>query len=72
MKFQMTMIITSFVISVILSFIIIPILKKVKVGQIEREDGPESHLKKQGTPTMGGIIFMIAIIIQQEFMVFYI
>lgn len=63
MKFQMTMIITSFVVSVILSFIIIPILKKVKVGQIEREDGPESHLKKQGTPTMGGIIFMIAIII---------
>ena len=63
MKFQMTMIITSFVISVILSFIIIPILKKVKVGQIEREDGPQSHLKKQGTPTMGGIIFMIAIII---------
>ena len=63
MKFQMTMIITSFVISVILSFIIIPILKKVKAGQIEREDGPQSHLKKQGTPTMGGIIFMIAIII---------
>ena len=63
MKFQMTMIITSFIISVILSFVIIPILKKVKVGQIEREDGPQSHLKKQGTPTMGGIIFMIAIII---------
>ena len=63
MKFQMTMIITAFVVSVILSFIIIPILKKVKVGQIEREDGPESHLKKQGTPTMGGIIFMIAIIL---------
>ena len=57
------MIITSFIISVILSFVIIPILKKVKVGQIEREDGPQSHLKKQGTPTMGGIIFMIAIII---------
>ena len=63
MKFQATMIIVSFVISVILSFIIIPVLKKVKVGQIEREDGPESHLKKQGTPTMGGIIFMIAIIL---------
>ena len=62
MKFQGAMIVVSFVISVILSFIIIPILKKVKVGQIEREDGPESHLKKQGTPTMGGIIFMIAII----------
>ena len=63
MKFQGAMIVVSFVISVILSFIIIPILRKVKVGQIEREDGPESHLKKQGTPTMGGIIFMIAIIL---------
>ena len=62
MKFQATMIIVSFVISVILSFIIIPVLKKVKVGQIEREDGPESHLKKQGTPTMGGVIFIIGII----------
>lgn len=63
MKFQMTMIAVSFVVTVVLSFIIIPILRKVKVGQIEREDGPESHLKKQGTPTMGGIIFMIAIIL---------
>ena len=63
MKFQMTMIVISFITAVILAFIIIPILKRIKVGQIEREDGPQSHLKKQGTPTMGGIIFMIAIII---------
>ena len=63
MNFQMTMIIASFAVTVILAFIIIPILKKIKIGQIEREDGPESHLKKQGTPTMGGIIFMIAIIL---------
>lgn len=40
-----------------------PILRKLKVGQIERSDGPESHLKKQGTPTMGGIIIMLGIII---------
>lgn len=39
---------------------IIPILRKMKVGQIERDDGPASHLKKQGTPTMGGIIIIIA------------
>ena len=39
-----------------------PILRKLKVGQIERQDGPESHLKKQGTPTMGGIIIMLGII----------
>ena len=63
MNFQMTILAISFVISIILALIIIPILKKIKVGQIERDDGPESHLIKQGTPTMGGIIFMIAIII---------
>ena len=38
-------------------------LKKLKVGQIERDDGPKSHLKKQGTPTMGGIIIIVAMII---------
>ena len=59
----MTMLIISFVVTIIISLIVIPILKKIKVGQIEREDGPQSHLKKQGTPTMGGIIFMISIII---------
>ena len=63
MNFQMTMILISFVVTVILAFIIIPVLRKIKIGQIEREDGPESHLKKQGTPTMGGIIFMISIIL---------
>ena len=63
MDFQTKILIITFAISVVLALIIIPILKKLKVGQIEREDGPESHLKKQGTPTMGGIIIIIAIII---------
>lgn len=63
MNFQTTILLISFAVTVILALIIIPILKKVKVGQIEREDGPQSHLKKQGTPTMGGIIFMLSIII---------
>ena len=63
MKLQMIMMAVSFIVTVILAMIIIPILKKIKIGQIEREDGPQSHLKKQGTPTMGGIIFMISIII---------
>ena len=63
MNFQTSILIISFIITIILAFIIIPILKKIKVGQIERDDGPKSHLKKQGTPTMGGIIFMIGIII---------
>ena len=51
--------IIAFIVSIIMGFIIIPILKKRKVGQIERDDGPQSHLKKQGTPTMGGIIIII-------------
>lgn len=63
MKLQMTMMVISFVVTILISLIVIPILKKIKVGQIERDDGPKTHLKKQGTPTMGGIIFMISIII---------
>ena len=63
MIFQITMLLISFTLTVLLAQIIIPILKKIKIGQIERTDGPESHLKKQGTPTMGGIIFIIAIFI---------
>lgn len=63
MDFQIKILLASFILTIILALIVIPILKKLKVGQIEREDGPESHLKKQGTPTMGGIIMMIAIII---------
>lgn len=40
-----------------------PILRKLKFGQTVRDDGPQSHLQKNGTPTMGGIIFIIAIVI---------
>ena len=63
MIFEAKVLITSFVTSIILGLIIIPILKKLKVGQIERDDGPQSHLKKQGTPTMGGIIIIITMIL---------
>ena len=61
MDFQIKALIIAFVITVFLAIIIIPILKKLKVGQIERDDGPESQLKKQGTPTMGGVIMIIAV-----------
>lgn len=57
----------SFLITIVLSVIIIPILRKLKVGQIERTDGPTSHLQKQGTPTMGGIIIAITLIIMGVF-----
>ena len=59
MIFEAKVLIIAFIVSIIMGFIIIPILKKRKVGQIERDDGPQSHLKKQGTPTMGGIIIII-------------
>lgn len=41
-----------------LGYIVIPILQKIKASQIIQEDGPKSHLKKAGTPTMGGIFFI--------------
>ena len=63
MIFEAKVLIIAFIISIIMGFIIIPILKKRKVGQIERDDGPQSHLKKQGTPTMGGIIIIMTMIL---------
>ena len=63
MRVETSMLIITFITAIILGFVIIPILRKLKVGQIERDDGPQSHLKKQGTPTMGGIIMIIAMIV---------
>ena len=63
MHINMILSIGSFILTIVIALIIIPILKKIKIGQIERTEGPESHLKKQGTPTMGGIIFIFVIII---------
>lgn len=63
MKIETSMLMIAFITAIILGFIIIPILRKLKVGQIERDDGPQSHLKKQGTPTMGGIIMIITMIL---------
>lgn len=51
----------AFAISMILGPFVIPFLRKLKFGQTEREEGVQSHLKKAGTPTMGGIIFLVAI-----------
>jgi phospho-N-acetylmuramoyl-pentapeptide-transferase len=63
MEIQTQVVLSSFVIGIIASLIVLPILRRLKVGQIERDDGPQSHLKKQGTPTMGGIIMAITILI---------
>ena len=51
----------AFAISVVLCPIIIPFLKKMKFGQYVRDDGPKAHLKKAGTPTMGGLIILACI-----------
>ncbi len=59
----------AFVISVILGPIIIPYLRKLKMGQTERTEGVQSHLKKAGTPTMGGIIFLLSTVITSIFFV---
>ncbi|EET60064.1 phospho-N-acetylmuramoyl-pentapeptide-transferase [Marvinbryantia formatexigens DSM 14469] len=53
----------SFAISVILSPFVIPFLRKLKVGNTERTDGVQSHLKKSGTPTMGGLIILISVLV---------
>jgi len=53
----------AFVISVALSPFVIPFLRTLKIGQTEREDGVQSHLKKAGTPTMGGLIILISVLI---------
>ena len=42
---------------------VIPYLRKLKVGQTVRDDGPESHLKKNGTPTMGGIMIVAGMLL---------
>ena len=60
-------ILISFFISVVLSPFVIPFLKKLKFGQFVRDDGPESHLKKSGTPTMGGLIILTSIVITSLF-----
>ena len=60
-------IIIAFAVSALLCPVIIPFLHKLKFGQQVRDDGPQSHLKKQGTPTMGGLIILTSIIITSVF-----
>lgn len=62
-------IIIAFAISAILCPIVIPFLHKLKFGQQVREDGPQAHLKKKGTPTMGGLVILTSIIITSLFYV---
>ena len=59
----------AFLIAILEGPIMIPLLHKFKFGQNIREDGPRSHLKKAGTPTMGGIIFILATFITMAILV---
>ncbi|MDD6188811.1 MAG: phospho-N-acetylmuramoyl-pentapeptide-transferase [Clostridiales bacterium] len=52
----------SFVITVVLGFVLIPVLRNLKAGQSIKRDGPIWHLSKEGTPTMGGLMFIIAML----------
>ena len=60
-------VIIAFAISAALCPIVIPFLHKLKFGQQVRDDGPQAHLKKKGTPTMGGIAFLASVIITSLF-----
>ncbi len=63
--------VSSFVLTAILSHFIIPVLRAKKLGQPIRKEGPESHFSKEGTPTMGGIAFIFAILLVAIGMVIY-
>ncbi|MDE6662255.1 MAG: phospho-N-acetylmuramoyl-pentapeptide-transferase [Lachnospiraceae bacterium] len=56
-------VIISFAISVVLGPMVIPFLRRLKVGQTVREEGPKEHLKKNGTPTMGGILILVSVVV---------
>ncbi|HLS22875.1 MAG TPA: phospho-N-acetylmuramoyl-pentapeptide-transferase [Pseudogracilibacillus sp.] len=60
----------SFLITVLISPIVIPFLKRLKFGQSIREEGPKSHYKKSGTPTMGGIVIVLSIVVT-SFIIMY-
>ena len=66
-KVVITAVLISFGISAVACPVLIPFLKKIKFGQQVREDGPQAHLKKQGTPTMGGIAFLFSVILTSLF-----
>ena len=62
-------VLVSFAISLVLGPVVIPFLRKLKMRQTERVEGVQSHLKKAGTPTMGGIIILISVIVTSLFYV---
>ena len=62
-KISILAVMLSFCISALLGPVLIPWLKKLKIGQTVREDGPAGHLKKNGTPTMGGLLILLSVVV---------
>ena len=60
-------VLVSFALCAIMGPVIIPVLRNLKMGQTEREEGVKEHLKKAGTPTMGGVIILLSILITSLF-----
>ncbi|HAL08992.1 phospho-N-acetylmuramoyl-pentapeptide-transferase [Mammaliicoccus vitulinus] len=67
-----TLPVIAFLLTLILVPVLIPTLKKLKFGQSIREEGPKSHMKKTGTPTMGGLTFLLSTIIVTIVALFYV
>jgi len=67
LSIQVIAFILTFLVALVSGPILIPILTRLKFGQTVRDDGPATHLKKTGTPTMGGIIFLIPVFLLSIF-----
>lgn len=63
MNTQTLNLLIAFIATFVLGLLVVPYLKKLKIGQVVREDGPKSHLKKNGTPVMGGIMMIIVLLV---------
>jgi phospho-N-acetylmuramoyl-pentapeptide-transferase len=61
--YQVAAYIAAFIIAVLSARLVIPLLRRLKCGQTVREDGPQMHLAKTGTPTMGGVLFLIPLVL---------
>ena len=69
MKCSVYAVIIAFIAGIIMCPALIPVLHRLKYGQTERDDGPQSHLKKSGTPTKGGIAILAALLVSSLFFI---
>lgn len=62
-KISIAAVLISFSLSTLSGTVLIPFLRRLKCGQTVRDDGPAAHLKKSGTPTMGGIVILLSVMV---------